>query len=159
MTARNPSGALDLTASTAIANETREERANIKSKAVNKHVFPLESDEQQTIFEWARLHERKYPDLARLVAIPNGGLRNMPEAVRFKAEGVRAGFPDMILPTARRGFHALAIELKRQRGAPSKVSEEQAGWLEYLDKQDWHAVVCYGADEAIEVLEWYLGKE
>ncbi len=124
--------------------------------STRQKLIPLESDEQQTLFAWARVTERKFPDLARLVAIPNGGLRNMPEAVRFKAEGVRAGFPDMILPTARRGYHSLAIELKRQKGAKSKVSDEQESWIGYLNNQGWCALVCYGADEAIKTLTWYL---
>jgi hypothetical protein len=122
-----------------------------------KRVYPLESEEQQTLFSWARIQEKRFPDLARLVSIPNGGLRNMPEAVRFKAEGVRAGFPDMILPTPRRGFHSLAIELKRRKGAKTSLSTEQVGWLDYLKSQGWMAKVCYGADEAIELLLWYLG--
>ena len=129
------------------------------SASAKKRTYPLESEEQQTLFDWARWNENKYPDLARLVAIPNGGLRNMPEAVRFKKEGVRAGFPDMILPAPRRGYHSLAIELKRQKGAGGRASKEQRDWLEYLNAQGWRAVVCYGADEAIEVLEWYLGPE
>ena len=126
------------------------------SAAAKKRIYPLESEEQQALFKWARDNERRYPDLARLVAIPNGGLRNMSEAVRFKAEGVRAGFPDMILPTSRHGYHALAIELKRRKGAGSTIQPEQKSWIEYLSAQGWHAVVCYGAGEAIEKLEWYL---
>jgi len=53
--------------------------------------YPLESEEQQALFSWARLNEGRHPDLAWLVAIPNGGLRNMPEAVRFKAEAALRG--------------------------------------------------------------------
>ena len=129
------------------------------SAAAKKRLYPLESEEQQALFAWARWRESKFPDLARLVAVPNGGLRNMTEAVRFKSEGVRPGFPDMILPASRHGHHALAIELKRRKGAPSKVSKEQQGWMEYLSEQGWMARVCYGAAEAIELLEWYLGGE
>ena len=119
---------------------------------------PLESEEQQTLFAWARVMERKYPELALLVHIPNGGLRNMPEAVRFKAEGVRKGFPDVILPVARGAFHSLAIELKRRKGGT--VSPEQRAWLAALKEQGWCAAVCRGAAEAITVIEEYLrGKQ
>ena len=117
-------------------------------------LIPTESEEQQALFQWARLMENKHPELALLVAVPNGGLRNMPEAVRFKAEGVRRGFPDMILPVARMGYHSLAIELKRRKGG--RVAQEQQDWLESLRQQGWCAKVCLGAGEAISVLEWYL---
>jgi len=83
----------------------------------------------------------------------------MTEAVRFKAEGVRAGFPDMILPTPRGKYHSLAIELKRQKGAGGRVSPEQQGWIDYLNSQGWLAVVCYGFDEAVEVIMNYLVME
>ena len=115
---------------------------------------PLESHEQQALFAWARLAERKYPELALLTAIPNGGLRNLPEAARFRGEGVRRGFPDMILPVARGAYHSLAIELKRRKGGT--VSPEQKAWIEALKEQGWCAVVCRGADEAISVIQEYL---
>ena len=78
-------------------------------------------------------------------------------AAQLKAEGTRKGFPDVMLPTSRRGYHALVIELKRQRRAKSQVSKEQKEWLTYLESQGWCAVVCFGAEEAIEKLRWYLG--
>lgn len=116
--------------------------------------IPLESEEQQALFQWANLMSGKHPELNLLVAIPNGGLRNMPEAVRFKAEGVRKGFPDMILPVARKGYHALAIELKRVKGG--RVAPEQRQWLDDLSIQGWRAVVCRGFDEAKAEIESYL---
>ena len=109
------------------------------------------------IFAWARLQEKRYPELALLVAVPNGGLRNKPEAMRFKAEGVRRGFPDMFLPAARGGYHALAIELKRKFGG--KVSPEQREWIDNLKAQGWYAIVSYGAGPAIEIIEAYLTGE
>jgi hypothetical protein len=128
-----------------------------KSKPQKKReaeLNPLESEEQQLIFAWARIMEKQHPELELLVAVPNGGLRNMPEAVRFKAEGVRKGFPDMLLPVARGAYHSLAIELKRRKGGV--VSPEQKAWIAALNEQGWLAVVCRGADEAIEVITDYL---
>ena len=125
------------------------------SAAAKKRDCPTESEEQQALFAWAGLMESKHPELAWLVHVPNGGLRNMPEAVRFKAEGVRKGFPDIVLTVARGGYHSLAIELKRQRGG--RVSPEQQGWIDWLNAQGWLAVVCKGAAEAIDCITKYLG--
>ena len=125
-------------------------------KAAQNRICPLESEEQQTVFEWAGWNEKRHPDLAWLIHIPNGGLRNVVIGAQLKAQGTRKGFPDMMLPTSRHGYHALAIELKRQRAARPHITPEQKAWIEYLNKQGWYAVVCYGAEDAIQKLEWYL---
>jgi hypothetical protein len=115
---------------------------------------PTESQEQQALFHWARLQEGAFPELGLLVHVPNGGLRNMPEAVRFKAEGVRKGFPDLLLPVARGGYHSLAIELKRRKH--SRISPEQKRWIDSLNGQGYLAVVCYGWEEAEKTITGYL---
>jgi len=125
------------------------------SAAAKKRDCPLESEEQQALFAWANHMSVKYPALNLLVAIPNGGLRNMVVAVQLRAEGTRKGFPDMILPVARKGYHSLAIELKRIKGGT--VSPEQQKWLDDLSEQGWRAVVCKGFDEARKEIENYLG--
>ena len=113
-----------------------------------------EEQEQILVFAWARLHENKWPELCLLHHIPNGGKRTKAEAARFKRAGVKAGVPDICLPVARHGFHGLYIELKADKG---KVSEAQANWIFALQKQGYQAVVCYGAEAAIDVIREYIG--
>lgn len=125
------------------------------STTAKRRDCPLESEEQQALFAWARMQEGTHPELALLVHVPNGGLRNVTEAVRFKAEGVRKGFPDIMLPVACGGYHALAIELKRRKGG--RTSPEQEAWLAALTVNGWRAVVCKGRDEAREEILVYLG--
>ncbi|MDR1692846.1 MAG: VRR-NUC domain-containing protein [Oscillospiraceae bacterium] len=128
-----------------------------RSAAARWRDCPLESEEQAALFAWARLTEARHPELAYLVAVPNGGLRNAVTGARLKAEGTRKGFPDMILPVARGGYHALAIELKREKHGA--VSPEQKLWLDALNKFGWLAVVCKGVAAAITVIEDYLRLE
>ena len=129
------------------------------SRAARERIYPLESEEQHCLFDWSKWHSKKYPDLAWLIHMPSGGYRHKKTARELKATGVKAGFPDILLPVSRHGYHSLAIELKRQRGAKSSVSPQQKAWIEYLKSQGWFATVCYGAGEAIEILEWYIGGE
>ena len=68
---------------------------------------PTESVEQQSLFRWAAYQSGKYPELKLLYHVPNGGSRNKAEAGRFKAEGVKAGVPDLCLPVPRGEFHGL----------------------------------------------------
>lgn len=119
-------------------------------------VIPYEEEEQTELFSWAAAQESVHPELRLMFHIPNGGKRGKAEAARFKAAGVKAGVPDICLPVARRGFHALYIELKAMDGRPSL---EQNEWMIALLKQGNYAQTCYGFDSAIRLILWYLEKE
>jgi hypothetical protein len=106
--------------------------------------------------EWATLEQRRWPELALLFHIPNGGARDRITGAQLKAAGVKAGIPDLCLPVARQGWHGLFIELKVNGNQPSAA---QAGWLDALTAQGYLAVACWGWDEARETLEAYLGGE
>ena len=114
-----------------------------------------EDAEQATLLSWAAMQSGKYPELTLLFHIPNGGHRNAAEAARFKAEGVKAGVPDLFLPVARSGKHGLWIEMKRREGG--RVSEHQSEWINNLREQGYAVEVCYGWEEASKVLLSYLG--
>ena len=116
--------------------------------------IPTEAQEQSMLFSWAAMAAGKWPELALLHAIPNGGSRNLLEAVHLKQQGVKAGIPDIHLPVARGGWHGLYIEMKRQKGG--RVSVEQKRMLLALREQGYEAVVCYGCEDAIKVIKEYL---
>lgn len=115
---------------------------------------PTEEQEQIALFNWAAMMEYRYPELRYMYHVPNGGYRNKAEAGRFKAQGVKSGVPDIVLPAARGQYHGLYIELKRTEGG--KLSADQRDWLEFLTAQGYFAAVCKGCDEAIQTIENYL---
>lgn len=115
---------------------------------------PLEDTEQRIIFQWAAMETAAHPELGLLYAIPNGGKRAIKTAIALKAQGVKAGVPDMCLPVARGGYHGLYIELKRQKGGT--VSETQKSWITALAEQGYKAAVCRSAGEAIGMIKEYL---
>jgi len=117
-------------------------------------VDTLEDFEQIILFAWIDLNTGQHPDLALAFHVPNGGHRNPQTGAHLKRLGVRPGVPDILLPVARQGFHGLVIELKRTAGG--RISEHQKRWLERFQNQNWRAVVCHGADEAIEIIKSYL---
>ena len=85
-----------------------------------------------------------HPDLLYF-AIPNGGNRNIVTATKLKAEGVKAGVPDLFFPSLR-----LFIELKRTKGG--KVSPAQRDMAQRLEACGYRVVVCKGAREAVDVI-------
>ncbi|OEU70176.1 MAG: hypothetical protein BA863_01020 [Desulfovibrio sp. S3730MH75] len=115
-----------------------------------------EHDEQALLFKWAQLHERKWPALACLYAVPNAGKRSIRAAAYMKAEGLKSGVPDVFLPVSRGGFIGLVIEMKVGRNKPTA---NQNTWMNRLQSQGHHVVVCYSFEDAKELVEWYLRLE
>jgi hypothetical protein len=116
---------------------------------------PLEHEEAVALMEAVRLNEPRHPELRMLFAVPNGGDRHKVVAGKLRAEGVKPGVPDYVLPVARGGFHGLVVELKRERGG--RTSGEQEQWIEAFRQQGWRAEVCKGWIQALMVLSDYLG--
>ena len=102
---------------------------------------PLPSEhEEQCVFVSAF---RKAFRGVRIIAIPNGGWRDIKTAARLKAEGVVKGVPDLFVPE-----WGLWIEMKRQKGGT--LSDDQKDWIDYLQSRGYKAVCCKGADEAMK---------
>ena len=112
-----------------------------------------EGNEQAILFEWTAFMSGTFPELSLLFHVPNGGSRNRAEAANLKRQGVKAGVPDLFLPVARGNFHGLFIELKAGK---NKTTEKQNQWISDLRHQGYAAEVCYGYEQAAEVLTKYL---
>ena len=88
-----------------------------------------------------------------LFAIPNGGFRTKTTAGKLKAEGVKPGVWDLLLPLARCGWHALWLEMKAPDGRPSP---EQLHWGDKMQRAGYGLAVCYSVDHAIREIKAYL---
>ena len=112
-----------------------------------------EDAEQQIVIQWARMRMERWPELALLHHIPNGGSRNRREAAKFKRMGVLTGVPDLHLPVARAGYNSLYIEMKYGNG---RLQTSQEAFLSAAAAERNYCVVCYTAEDAIRVLEQYI---
>ena len=125
---------------------------------------PLETQEQQALFAWASMFEPKYPEVRDMYAVPNGAYKSRAMAARFQREGLKSGVPDIVLPHAKGGHHALYIEMKRRRMigkkgellAGDRPSPQQLDWHERLRAAGNCVVVAYGWDEAAAAILKYL---
>lgn len=115
---------------------------------------PTEAQEQTALFQWAAYMARKWPELRLMHAIPNGGSRHPVEAARLKAQGVKAGIPDIFLPVASGGYHGLYIEMKRKKGG--RISVDQQQMIDALRAQGYRVEVCKGAEEASKTIKEYM---
>jgi hypothetical protein len=107
------------------------------------------------------------PILSRLFAIANGGARGddqRSKAIRggqLKAEGVKKGVPDIMLPApwGDRKYCGLLIEMKRptteaqRKGA---TSAEQDDWIAYLRSAGYAVSVCFDWIAAAKDIQSYI---
>lgn len=89
----------------------------------------------------------------RMFHTPNGGSRNRIEAINLKRQGVSSGVPDLCFPIPNRKYHGLFIEMKYGKNKPT---ENQKKWIDYLNSVGYLACVCYGANEAIKLINEYV---
>lgn len=129
-------------------------RANPKVRRLKDLPPPSESAEQRALIQRCHFATGPLTLARRIFAIPNGGARHIVTAKRLRAEGVRPGVPDLMLPVARGGFHGLFLELKRRKGG--HTSPEQETEIAQLRNEGYLVAVCYGADEAWQAIVAYL---
>ena len=134
-----------------------------------------EDKEQVAFFKWCRLAEREYPQLKWIYSSQSGvKFKNALAGARAKASGMKAGVPDIFLPypivepcpnqcgAYRIIYAGLYIEMKRRKSkgvSQGKLSPAQKDFLEYANGVRYKAIVCYGADEAIQAIKDYLSEE
>lgn len=111
----------------------------------------LEDNLQRSCIRW---FDYRYPKLRLLLHhSPNGGRRDEREAARFKAMGVRAGFPDLILLVPNGEYPFLGIELKTAKGRQSEHQKEYEAEFGYIGAK---YVVVRSSEEFVNTIESYL---
>lgn len=119
-----------------------------------------ESSIQTAFFAWMAII--KHPDMKWVHAIPNGGERSAIVAGRMKAEGVRKGVWDVLVPVPQQGFHGLYIEFKRAEHRNHKnggLTDEQVEFGQYVHAKGYKVRMAYSWREAAMHLCEYLGIE
>lgn len=101
------------------------------------------------------------PELAWIFSIPNGGSRGsdkrsaMIVGAQMKAEGVKPGVSDLMVPIPKHGLCGLFVEMKRADGGT--VSQPQKDFGSFVKAQGYGFCVCYGWIEAANVIMQWLG--
>lgn len=108
-----------------------------------------EAEEQAAVVDY--LNARGIP----FYHVPNEARRSYRLASHLKRMGLRAGVPDLCIPVARGGYHGLYIEMKAGRNKPT---EQQLYWQSILSDNGYLATTCWGAEEAIAVLQSYFAR-
>lgn len=94
-----------------------------------------------------------------ICAIPNGGERDVAVAGRLKAEGVKAGVHDILLPFPRGRYHCAWIEMKKPSVKTKKnrgMSDAQIEFGMFIHKQGMKTYLAHSWDEALAHVTEYL---
>lgn len=92
--------------------------------------------------------------LDEMFAIPNGGERHKAVAGNLKAEGVKRGIPDIMLPLPVGNAHGLFVEMKKVKDGT--VSPEQRDRIARLKKRGYTCYVCKGWVSAVQTIQAYI---
>jgi hypothetical protein len=115
-----------------------------------------EHQHQAALIRWANASLGVYTELRWLFAVPNAAKRGVKMAAMMKAEGLKAGLPDLMLPVARGEYIGMAIEMKFGK---NKLTAAQQEWADGLKSLGWRHEVCYDWEKAREALKDYLSGE
>lgn len=129
---------------------TTEEYRKIVSASVS------EEAEQIHLMQWCTWAQSKYPELEAIYHVPNEGKRSAVTGGKLRQMGLRSGVPDICLPVPSGEYIGLYIELKKVGG---RLTDNQAAWLEMLERYGHCVAVCYGAEEAETVITAYLEQD
>lgn len=99
------------------------------------------------VFDGARISDY-------LLAIPNGGKRNPREAARLKAEGVKAGVSDLLLPLRRLTYSGMWLEMKAPGERPTT---SQQIWLDRMGQAGYFATWADDWIDAAAAIAEYCG--
>lgn len=129
-----------------------DESCDLRSPS-NKAWNGTEHGLQRSFFMHLSKYLKDYPHLWLAHAIPNGGSRGKVEASKFKAEGVKAGIPDVFIPIPNFYYHGLYIEFKKKDGCPS---EEQRAMILLLIEKGYQVIVVNDLETATFQFENYM---
>jgi hypothetical protein len=88
-----------------------------------------------------------------LLHVPNGQHSSARAGARQRAQGLRAGVPDLFLAVPRGPYHGLWIEMKAARGT---LQESQKLFHPLLIAQGYHVTVSKGWEDATRQITAYL---
>ena len=137
-------------------NKMFKQKGTTKAPSDKPRYQPSEDAIQTAVIDWAKLVKYKNKTLSDYMHhSPNGGKRDKAQAGIFKAMGTKAGYPDLVINIARHGYHAMFIEMKRDKDQePSKLQIQR---MKMLEEEGNYCVVCKSFDSAVKELKWYMG--
>ena len=112
---------------------------------------------------------QEYPHV--IFRTDGGGLKlTKNQAIQYASMQSCSGWPDLFIPHARRGYHGLYLELKKEgtaiylkRDNTKLVAnlhiQNQAATLKRLNELGYFGRFAVGYDAAVKIIDWYFDKK
>ncbi len=110
-----------------------------------------EGDHQVAFFKWLKLAKPHANSLT--FAVPNGGKRDIKEAIALKMRGLKAGVCDVFMAIPTEEYSGLFIEFKAGR---NKLTGPQQTFVALAREVGYRVDVCYSWIEAKDIVLDYL---
>ncbi len=88
--------------------------------------------------------------------VPNQRQQSKAMGNIWKAQGVVAGIPDLIIAHSEQGYNGLVAELKVKGGSLQDHQKYVLGWFE---REGWKAGVVWSVDGMKDLINEYYGRE
>jgi len=124
---------------------------------------------QAAVVNYLRL---KYPDVLFYHSPQETFTKSKFQRWKNKVLGVRAGVPDLLIfryyfssnddlgeiddEYIAQMYYGLAIEMKHGKGKPTPAQND---FMNALENNGWRCEVCYDSEEAMHVIDEYLGRK
>ena len=109
-----------------------------------------EHDLQKACVQWFRMQHKA----AYIFSVPNGGKRDLKEAVRLKSEGVVSGVADLfVMSPFSSDAKGMFIEMKTEKG---KQSPTQKAFELDCRERGYNYAVCHSLNEFMKVTIEFL---
>lgn len=121
---------------------------------MKKSQYKTEAQEQAAVIKFWEMYTRYLNiDSRLLVHVANERKTSPIQGAMLKAQGVRAGWPDLFLAIPAGPYHGLFIEMKSMKG---KASDKQKEIIAMLREQGYKAEICHGYEQATNELMAYV---
>ncbi len=87
--------------------------------------------------------------------VPNQRQQSSIRGGIWKAQGVVAGIPDLVIPHARGGYNGLAVELKVKGG---RLTDDQKMVIDRFEKEGWKTALVWSRNGMKELITEYWGS-
>ena len=122
--------------------------------AVIDWIKATEAQEQIAVIDWIRLQHNWL--LAHTIYIMNERKSSIHVGALHNRMGRLRGASDLFLAWPTSDYYGLFIELKSLSGKPTI---EQKAFIKRMSLVGYYSCICYGAEEAIEVIKAYLANK
>lgn len=96
---------------------------------------------------------KQHPVYEMAFHIPNERKASIARRVTLKKAGVRKGVPDICCPVPNNKYAGLYIEMKIK---PNRPSPEQLEMIRRLNDLGNYAIICWSAEDAIQIMKNYV---